>query len=149
MALASLALWAVYGAKARAATVALGATLPGKGYSELIVMLTEAVSTAVFLCVVMATATDERAETPAVGLGVGLTIGGLILCTAAITSTCLNPFRTLVPMTISGVWPDWPAYVVGPLVGGVLGALLYEHLIRSGSPPELAGALEEHERGAL
>jgi hypothetical protein len=47
--------------------------------------------------------------------------------------------RTLVPMLVSGYFPAWAAYVVGPLLGAVVGALLYEHIIRSGSPPEPAG----------
>jgi hypothetical protein len=52
-------------------------------------------------------------------------------------------------MIVGGYFPDWPAYVVGPLLGACLGALLYEHIIRSGSPPEPAGAVEEHSSGAL
>jgi glycerol uptake facilitator-like aquaporin len=89
------------------------------------------------------------ATMPAVGLGVGLAVGGLILCTANVTGTSLNPMRTLVPMLVSGYFPAWAAYVVGPLLGAVVGALLYEHIIRSGSPPEPAGAVEEHPRGEL
>jgi MIP family channel proteins len=147
MILASLSVRAIFGDKARAHTIAMGATLPGKGISELTVFLCEALITALLLLVVMATATDERAETPAVGLGVGLTVGGLILCTANITATSLNPTRSLVPMLVSGYFPDWPAYVAGPLLGGMAGALLYEHIIRSGNPPEPEGALEEDSPG--
>jgi MIP family channel proteins len=149
MMLASLSLWAIFGAKARVHTIAMGTTLAGKGVGPMTVLFTEALITGLLLCVVLATATDERAESPAVGLGVGLVVGGLILCTAAISSTSLNPMRTLVPMIVTGYFPDWAAYVVGPLLGGALGALLYEHLLRSGRPPEPEGAVEEHERGEL
>jgi MIP family channel proteins len=149
MMLASLSLWAIFGGKARGHAIAMGTTLAGKGVSAPTVILTEGVATAILLCVVMATATDERAESPAVGLGVGLVVGGLILCTAAISSTSLNPLRTLVPMIVSGYFPDWAAYVIGPLAGALVGALLYEHILRSGSPPEPEGAVEEHERGQM
>ncbi len=149
MMLASVAVLVIFGHPARAHTIALGATLPGKGVTELGVLLVEIVITALLLLVVMATATDERAETPAVGLGVGLMVGGLILCEANIDGTSLNPFRSLAPMILSGYFPAWPAYVIGPLVGACLGALLYEHIIRSGSPPEPEGAVDEHPRGAL
>jgi len=149
MMLASVAVLVIFGHPARAHTIALGATLPGKGVTELGVLLIEIVITALLLLVVMATATDERAETPAVGLGVGLMVGGLILCEANIDGTSLNPFRSLAPMILSGYFPAWPAYVIGPLVGACVGALLYEHIIRSGSPPEPEGAVEEHPRGAL
>jgi MIP family channel proteins len=149
MILASLATLAVFGHPARAHTIAMGATLPGKGVTELGVLLFEVLITALLLLVVMATATDERAESPAVGLGVGLMVGGLILCTANIDGTSLNPIRSLAPMIVGGYFPDWPAYVIGPLLGACLGALLYEHIIRSGSPPEPEGAVEEHPRGEL
>ncbi|MFZ0384197.1 MAG: MIP/aquaporin family protein [Solirubrobacteraceae bacterium] len=149
MMLASVAVLVIFGHPARAHTIALGATLPGKGVTELGVLLVEIVITALLLLVVMATATDERAETPAVGLGVGLMVGGLILCEANIDGTSLNPFRSLAPMILSGYFPAWPAYVIGPLVGACVGALLYEHIIRSGTPPEPEGAVDEHPRGAL
>ena len=149
MMLASLSLWAIFGSPARAHTIAMGATMPGKGISELGALLCEALITALLLLVVMATATDDRAETPAVGLGVGLTVGGLILCTAYVSGTSLNPMRTLVPMLVSGYFPAWPAYVIGPLLGATVGALLYEHIVRPGSPPEPEGAVEEHPRGEL
>lgn len=83
--------------------------MPGKGVRELTVFLCEALVTALLLLVVMATATDDRAETPAVGPWAGLTVGGLILCTANVTSTSLNPIRGLVPMLVSGYSPNWPA----------------------------------------
>jgi hypothetical protein len=37
----------------------------------------------------------------------------------------------------------WLAYIAGPLLGGALGALAYEYLIRPGEPPEPAGAVDE------
>ena len=52
-------------------------------------------------------------------------------------------------MIVSGTFPAWVAYIIGPTVGGVLGALTYDRLIRPGEPPEPAGAVEEHERGEL
>jgi MIP family channel proteins len=149
MILASLSVLLIFGHAARTHTIAMGATMPGPGITALGALLCEALITALLLLVVMATATDDRAETPAVGLGVGLTVGALVLCTANVTGTSLNPMRTIVPMLVTGYFPAWAAYVIGPLLGAVIGALLYEHIIRPGSPPEPAGAVEEHPRGAL
>lgn len=143
MMLASLALLLIFGDPARSQTIAMGTTIPGKGVTGLGVLLCEALVTALLLLVVMATATDDRAETPAVGLGVGLTVGGLILCTAAVTGTSLNPLRTIVPMLVSGYFTDWLSYIIGPLLGAAVGALLYEYLVRPGSPPEPEGAVQE------
>ncbi len=147
--LASLAVWAVFGDSAREATLLLGATIPGDGYSNGVVFLAEVLITFILLIVVMATATDERAESPAVGLGVGLTIAAGILVVGPVSGASFNPARSLAPMLVSGEFPAWLAYVAGPLAGGVIGAFLYDYLLRPGEPPEPAGAVEEHKRGEL
>jgi aquaporin NIP len=103
--------------------------------------------TFILLIVVMATATDERAESPAVGLGVGLTIAAGILVAGPVSGASFNPARSLAPMIVTGQFPAWAVYVVGPLAGALAGAFLYEFLLRPGEPPEPAGAVEEHERG--
>jgi MIP family channel proteins len=147
--LASLTVWALFGSKGRDAPILLGATTPGKGFSTGTVFFAEVVITFILLIVVMATATDERAESPAVGLGVGLTIAAGILVAGPVSGASFNPVRSLAPMLVAGEFPDWAAYIGGPLVGAVLGALLYEFLLRPGEPPEPAGAVEEHSRGEL
>jgi MIP family channel proteins len=147
--LAALAVWAVFGDKGRDAPLLLGATVPGDGYSTGVVFLAEVLITFILLIVVMATATDDRAESPAVGLGVGLTVAAAILVAGPVSGASLNPARSLGPMIVAGEFPVWAVYVAGPLVGAVLGALLYEFLLRPGEPPEPAGAVEEHGRGEL
>ena len=82
-----------------------------------------------------------------VGLGVGLTIAAGVIVFGPVSGASFNPMRSLAPMLVSGEFPAWLAYVAGPLLGGVIGALLYEYLIRPGEPPEPAGAVEEHEAG--
>ena len=143
----SLALWAVFGDDGKASPLLLGATAPGEGFSTEVVFLAEVLITFILLIVVMATATDDRAESPAVGLGVGLTIAAGILVAGPVSGASFNPARSLAPMAVAGEFPAWAAYVGGPLVGAVLGALLYEFLLRPGEPPEPAGAVEEHQRG--
>jgi MIP family channel proteins len=149
MAAAIALLWAAFGDAAKVPTIALGGALPGKGTTGLGVAACEFVITFLLLLVVMATATDERAESPAVGLGVGLTVGGLVLAAATVSGTSLNGMRSLMPMIFSGHWNDWLAYMIAPALGGMVGALTYEHLVRPGRPPEPAGAVEEHARGTL
>ncbi|MEA2451181.1 MAG: glycerol uptake facilitator protein [Thermoleophilaceae bacterium] len=147
--LGSLAVWAVFGSDGRDAPILLGTTAPGDGFSVGVVFLAEVLITFILLIVVMATATDERAESPAVGLGVGLTIAAGILVAGPVSGASFNPVRTLAPDIVAGQFPAWAAYLGGPLVGAVLGALLYEFMLRPGEPPEPAGAVEEHERGRL
>src|SRR3954447_12087458 len=145
--LASLTVWAIFGSDARGPKLLLGTTMPGTGVSGATVLLTEAVITFILLLVVMATATDDRAESPAVGLGVGFVIAAGIITAASVTGASFNPMRTLAPMLLSGSFPAWAAYVVGPLAGGALGALAYDRLIRPGEPPEPAGAAAADPRG--
>jgi MIP family channel proteins len=147
--IASFAIWAVFGDKSRDAPLLLGATAPGDGYTTGIVFLAEILITFILLIVVMATATDERAESPAVGLGVGFTIAAGILVAGPVSGASFNPARSLGPMLVSGEFPAWLAYVGGPIIGAVAGAFLYDYLLRPGEPPEPAGAVEEHQRGEL
>lgn len=145
--LASLALLAVFGTDARAAPVLMGATAPGEGYGAGEVLLNEALITAVLLFVIVGTALDERAAAPAVGLGIGLTIAAGILATGAVSGASFNPVRSLAPMLVAGQFPAWAAYVAGPIAGGVLGAFLYDRLVRTGEPPAVKGAVEEKPKG--
>src|SRR3954451_2619524 len=137
----------MFGDKAKESPLLLGATAPGEGYSAGAALLAEVLITFILLIVVMATATDDRAESPAVGLGVGLTVAAAILVAGPVSGASLNPARSLGPMIVSGDFPSWAVYLAGPLVGAVLGALLYEFLLRPGEPPEPAGAGEEQGRG--
>lgn len=122
MAVAIALVWAAFGDAAKVPTIALGGALPGKGTTGLGVAACEFV---------------------------GLTVGGLVLAAATVRGTSLNGMRSLMPMIFSGHWNDWLAYMIAPALGGMAGALTYEHLARPGRPPEPAGAVEEHYRGTL
>lgn len=141
--LGSLAVLAVFGEATRKAPILLGATAPGKGVSGGTVFLVEVIITMILLIVISATATDERAEAPAVGLGVGFTVAAGILATLSVSGGSFNPARSLGPMLVSGEFPAWGAYVAGPVAGGVAGALLYRFVIARGSPPTAEGRVEE------
>ena len=141
--LASLTVLALFGSSAADAPLRLGLTAPGDGFSGFDALLAEIIATAILLLVIVGTATDDRADAPAVGLGIGFTVAAAIFVTAPVSGGSFNPARTLAPMLVSGEFPSWTAYVVGPIVGGVLGAVLYDRVIRTGSPPAPEGALEE------
>lgn len=145
--LASLAVFALFGDAGRDAPLLLGATAPGEGFSGGDALLCEVLITAILLVVIVGTATDERADAPAVGLGVGFTVAAGILAFGPVSGASFNPVRSLAPMLVAGEFPAWAAYVAGPLIGGLLGAVLYDRVIRRGAPPELEGALEEAPKG--
>jgi MIP family channel proteins len=127
--------------------LSLGATAPGEGFGGGDAFLAELVLTFILLVVIVGTATDERADAPAVGLGVGLVVAAGILALGAVSGASFNPVRTLAPMLVSGDFPAWFAYIAGPVLGGVLGALLYDRVLRRGEPPSVEGAVEEKPKG--
>jgi len=114
----------------------LGATapFPGVGYWQAIVV--EAIGTFILVLTIMGVAVDRRATPGFAGLAIGLTVAGVITTVGNITGASLNPARTFGPylgdMLLGGsnLWNYFPIYVVGPIVGAVVAALLYQYLIR-------------------
>ncbi|HZS79022.1 MAG TPA: MIP/aquaporin family protein [Ktedonobacteraceae bacterium] len=107
------------------------ATIPTIGVWEALGI--ETIITLFLMLVAMSSATDKRVNRGIVGIAMGFTI---ILCgwfASPLTGGSMNPARSLAPALLAGgqalseVWIYW----VGPLLGAVLGSLLYE-LMRGG-----------------
>lgn len=141
--LAALTVWAVFPGPVNDQPLILGATQPGKGVSDGLALLTEFVITFVLMTVIMATATDERATPPAVGLSVGFTVGAGIFAMLPVSGGSFNPARSLGPMIVAADFPAWWVYIVGPIAGALAGAFLYDGLLRRGSPPAVTGTVQE------
>lgn len=145
---ASLLVWGMFGEEFRSGETALGGTAVGDGFSAGGALLTEIVITFLLVLVVMGTATDDRADSPSVGLGIGFVVVALILATAPISGASLNPARSVGPAVVSGSLSEIWIYLIGPIVGGVLAAFVYDLVLRPGSPPEQESAIEERPKGA-
>jgi MIP family channel proteins len=63
-------------------------------------------------------------------LAIGLTLTFCILMGGPLTGASLNPARTIGPAIASGTFTDIWLYIVGPVVGGILAALLYNAKLR-------------------
>ena len=115
---------------------------PGK-YSLEAVLVIEVVLTAVFLIVIMG-ATAKKAAAGMAGLAIGLALTLIHLISIPISNTSVNPARSTGPAIIAAIdgtsdhvgqlWVFWLA----PIVGGVLGALIYKHLIDSDESADVA-----------
>ena len=97
----------------------------------------EAVLTAFLMFVIMAVATDTRPIGAAAALAIGGTVALDALFGGAVTGASMSAPRSFGPALVSGEWPDFWVYVVGPLSGAVVGALLYQ-TVRSGPTPSVA-----------
>ena len=116
----------------------------------------EAVLTFFLMLVIIAVATDKRANGAVPGLAIGLTVVFDVLIGGAITGGSMNPARSLGPALFGGAAPlsvTW-IYVVGPVVGAVAASLLYEAIRggehhAQGAPNDIADALYAIEVSAL
>ena len=63
------------------------------------------------------------------GFGIGLTLLFDILVGGPFTGSAANPARAFGPAVASGVWTGHAVYWIGPIIGGVLAALLWDKVI--------------------
>ncbi len=91
-------------------------------------VLIEAVLTFFLLLAVFGTAVDPRA--PKIGgFGIGLTVIVDILVGGPLTGASMNPARTFGPALAGGFWQNDLVYWIGPIIGAVIAASIYEYVI--------------------
>jgi aquaporin NIP len=101
----------------------LGSTVPTVGPGVAVVY--EGVMTAFLMFVIVAVATDARAVGQAAAIAIGGTVALDALFGGPVTGASMNPARSFGPALVSGTWVDFWAYVVGPTLGALLGAVAY------------------------
>lgn len=91
-------------------------------------ILIEAILTFLLMSAVMGTAVS--AEAPRVGgFGVGLTLAFCALVGGPLTGAALNPARAFGPALASGQWVSQGVYWVGPILGALVAAFLWEKVL--------------------
>lgn len=112
----------------------LGATAPFVGVNYIQAILAELVGTFLLMFVIMGAAIDRRSPPGFAGLAIGLTVAAVITTVGNITGSAINPARAFGPyvgdlvLGGSNLWAYYPIYVIGPIVGAVLAAFLYEYI---------------------
>jgi len=140
--LAGFALWGAYGSQAR--TVAhLGATAPTPGSSDLQTFFMEVLIGFVLVFVIVSMTTDSRVSGAAAAVCIGFTLTACVLVAGPVSGGAANPARALGPVIVSLKFYSVWAYVLGPVVGGVLGAVVYDEFIGPATAPD-----EEHAASA-
>jgi MIP family channel proteins len=90
-------------------------------------VIMEAIATFFLVTAVFGTAVDVKA--PKIGgLAIGFSLSAAILAIGPFTGASLNPARSFGPAVASGYWEGHFIYWLGPVVGGAIAGLLYEHL---------------------
>ncbi len=132
--LAALATWLTFGGPARS-EAKLAATYPAQGVGDLQAFLVEILITFILVFVVMAVATDERAPTTIAPIAVGFALAIGVFIAGPVTGGSVNPVRSLGPMLVAGDLTSVWLYILGPIIGGVLGALLYARFMAQTEAP--------------
>ncbi|HKQ49437.1 MAG TPA: aquaporin [Phycisphaerae bacterium] len=121
--------------KSAVAVCNLGTPTYGDPVTTVKAIVIEACLTFLLLTAVFYTAVDPRA--PKIGgFGIGLTIAADILVGGPLTGASMNPARTFGPGIVafvsgnfSNFWAQQQVYWIGPIIGAVFAAVLYEGFI--------------------
>jgi aquaporin Z len=110
-------------------------------YAVLSCFVTEVVMTMMFLFIIMGS-THGRAPAgfAPIAIGFGLTLIHLI--SIPVTNTSVNPARSIGPALFAGGWAIgqlW-LFIVAPLIGGVLGGIIYRWMSEQPSAPVVGDA---------
>jgi aquaporin TIP len=107
----------------------------GKGF------VLELIMTFFLVWAVWATAVDPRGAFKAIaGLAIGLTITIDVFVGGPLTGAAMNPARAFGPQLVSGNWGEGWIYYVGPCLGALLAACVYEYLYLRPPRPLVVGA---------
>lgn len=107
--------------------VASTANIVSAGHSSWDALWLETLVTAIFVAVILQSSRSERVRGTAL-LAIPLTLVVAHLALIAVDGCSVNPARSFGPALVGGQWTDFWIFVVGPLVGGVLGAIVHAML---------------------
>ena len=100
------------------AAVTAGITAPGEGVTDIGALIIEIVMTAAFLAVILAS--TKRAPALAAA-AIPLTLVAIHFASATLSGASVNPARSIGSALVGGDLSSIWIYLVGPVVGGLLG----------------------------
>jgi len=132
--LGALATWATFGNTGRD-DANLAATIPGPDISAGQGLLVEALVTFVLVLVVVSVATDDRVPPSIAPIAVGAALAVAVFVAGPVTGGAVNPVRALGPALVAGQFTTIWIYIVGPLVGGIAAAFVYDRFLAKAQAP--------------
>lgn len=94
----------------------------------------EAIVTMVVVLIVFGTIVDQRAPLSVYPFAIGLAITAGVMVSGPLAGGALNPVRGFGAAVAGGAWSGWPAWLIGPMVGGILAWALYHFVIVERNP---------------
>ena len=115
---------------------------PG-GYSMSAAFIAEVVLTAAFVLVILGS-TSKAAAAGFAPLAVGLCLTLIHLISIPVDNTSVNPARSIAAAVFSqnGALGQVWLFIVAPLIGGAIGAVIWRYVISPGEAPENLGRVE-------
>ena len=107
----------------------LGTPALSSGISFWTGVLIEAILTFFLVFTIFGVAVDKRAPSNVYGLAIGLVLTFDILVGGVLTGASMNPARTFGPALVSGFWNNHLVYWIGPILGSVVAAMLYNSIL--------------------
>jgi aquaporin Z len=109
----------------------LGIPLPGpKWVTPPVILIVEAILTFLLMTSIYGTAVDERGMKVKIGgFAIGLTVTMDILAGGPITGASMNPARSFGPALVLGHFDLHWCYWVGPIIGSVIAAFVYNFVL--------------------
>src|ERR687898_95969 len=132
--LGAVGTWIAFGGLGRN-EAKLAATYPAQGVGDLQAFVLEILITFILVFVVVSVATDGRAPAAIAPIAVGFALAVGVFIAGPVTGGAVNPARSVGPMLVAGDLTSVWLYVLRPIVGGVLGALLYERTMAQTEGP--------------
>ena len=88
----------------------------------------EMILTFFLMFVIISVATDTRAVGEMAGLAIGTTVMMCAFFGGPITGASMNPARSIAPAVFSGDFTGLWIYILGPIIGASLGAIVYQKI---------------------
>ena len=100
-----------------------GASLPAVDTSQALGL--EVVLTFLLMLVIVAVATDSKAQGQLAALAIGATVALEIIFAGTLSGSSMNPARSLSPALVGWTWTGQWIFVVGPIVGAAIAVIFY------------------------
>jgi aquaporin Z len=106
----------------------------------------EMVGTLLITLAIWGTFMDKRSPRAVAPLAAGLAVTAGAIAAGPFTGAGLNPVRWFGPALAAKSFDNWPVWIAGPVLGGLLGALVYENFLSDKAGGD-AGAGDEGAAG--